>query len=142
MALVQYIYTSVLATQMTPQHAYNACLLSADLCRKFGISGRVFANCQQALAITEGPDAVATRYFKAVSEDPMAATVLLHVKREIAVREFPDFSILLNVDYPFAPDRYVKPLTAETMQDVWPKNLSAKVRILAEAYLDPEMLAC
>jgi len=53
-----------------------------------------------------------------------------------------DFSILLNVDYPFAPDRYVKPLTAETMQDVWPKNLSAKVRILAEAYLDPEMLAC
>ena len=140
MKIVQYIYTSVLGVQITPQQAYQASVQSAGLCRKFGITGRVFANSQQALAITEGPEEVTVRYFEAVSTDPMAASVLQHVKREIPTREFPDFSILLNVDYPFAPDGLVQPLTPETMDNIWPENLSAKVRILAEAYLDPDML--
>ena len=141
MGLVQYIYTSVLGVQITPQQAYEASLMSAELCRKFGITGRVFANSQQALAITEGPEDVAARYFEAVSTDSMSASVLLHVKRVIPAREFPEFSILLNVDYPFAADGLVQPLTPETFQNVWPENLSAKVRILADAYLDPDMLA-
>ena len=140
MALVQHIYTSVLGVQITPQQAYDASVLSAGLCYKFGITGRVFANDHQALAITEGPEEVATRYFEAVSADPMAATVLLHVKRVIPAREFSDFSIWLNVDYPFEPDTFVQPLTSESLQNAWPKNLSAKVRILADAYMDPDML--
>lgn len=141
MTTVQYIYTSILGTEMTPQHAHRASVLSAGLCQKFGITGRVFANCQQALAITEGPEETAIRYFQAVTNDPMAASVLLHVKRTIPSPEFTDFSILLNVDYPFAANQFVQPLTPESFQTVWPANLSAKVRILADAYMDPEMLA-
>jgi len=139
-ALIQYIYTSVLDVQTTPKQAETACLLSAALCRKFGITGRVFTNCQQALAIIEGPDEVATRYFKAVTNDPMSASAILHVKRSIPAREFPEFIVLLNSGEPFKGDDYVQLLTPESLQNAWPENLSAKVRILAEAYLDPDML--
>ena len=138
--LIQYIYTSVLGVQITPQQAYDASMLSAGLCQKFGITGRVFANAQQALAITEGPEEVTSRYFESVSRDSMAATVVLHVKREILAREFLDFSILLNVNCPFAASGSVRPLTPESLQSAWPENLSAKVRILADAYMDPDML--
>jgi len=140
MGLIQYIYTSVLGVQIAPKQAQTASLLSAALCRKFGITGRVFANCQQALAITEGPEQVAARYFEAVSNDPMSASVLLHVKREIPAREFSEFKILLNAGEAFKGDNFVQPLTPESLQNVWPANLSTKVRILADAYLDPDML--
>jgi len=141
MALVQYIYTSILGVEMTPRRAYEESLLSAGLCRKFGITGRVFANSQRALAITEGPEETVTRYFNAVSQDEMAASVLLHVRRIITVQEFSDFIILLNADHSFDADPFVQPLTAESFKNVWPPKLSAKVRILSDAYMDPEMLA-
>lgn len=141
MGTVQYIYTSILGVEMTPKMAYEASMLSAGLCQKFGITGRVFANAQQALAITEGPEAAATRYFEAVTNDPMTAKVLLHVKRNIAAPEFENFSIYLNTAHEFAPNALVRPLTEESYRRAWPSGLSAKVRILANAYMDPEMLA-
>jgi len=72
MALVQYIYTSVLITELTPQNAYDTSALSVKVCRQFGITGRVFANRQQALAITEGPEDIVSRYFESVKQDPLA----------------------------------------------------------------------
>ncbi len=141
MTIVQYIYTSILGVEMTPRRAYEAAKLSAGLCQKFGITGRVFANSQQALAITEGPEDIVTRYYESVSKDEMAATVLLHSRRIIPVKEFADFTILLNVDHAFDPDTSVRPLTHQSFETAWPANLSAKVRILADAYMDPDMLA-
>jgi len=84
---------------------------------------------------------VTARYFEAVSNDPMAASVLLHVKRDIPAQEFPDFKILLNTGEAFQADRFVRSLTVESLENTWPENLSAKVRILADAYMDPDMLA-
>lgn len=141
MALVQYIYTSVLITELTPQNAYDTCAMSAKVCKQFGITGRVFANRQKALAITEGDEEIVKRYFQAVAGDPVAGTVLLHVKREIPVREFADYALFLNLGQDFASNDTVRQLTLESLQTAWPSNLSAKVRIMADAYLDPEMLA-
>ena len=76
---------------------------------------------------------MATRYFEAVTNDPMSASAILHTKRSIPAHEFPEFIVLLNSGEPFKGDDYVQRLTPESLQDIWPKNLSAKVRILTEA---------
>jgi len=141
MALVQYIYTSILVTELTAQNAYDTSSMSVKVCQQFGITGRVFANRQKALAITEGEEEIVKRYFQSVSEDPMAGTILLHVKRPIPVPEFQDYSVWLNLGQDFKFDRYVRELTSQSLHQAWPENLSAKVRIMADAYLDPEMLA-
>lgn len=141
MALVQYIYTSVLITELTVQNAYETSAMSAKVCQQFGITGRAFANRQKALAFTEGEEDVVKQYFQAVANDPMAGKLLLHVKRPIPVREFADFSVWLNLGQKFQTNRFVRELTPQSLPHAWPANLSAKVRIMADAYLDPEMLA-
>lgn len=141
MAFVQYIFTSVLIKELTAQNAYDTSLMSAKVCEKFGVTGRGFANRQKALAITEGEEASVKRYYQAVVADPMAGKVLLHVTRPIAAREFTDFSIWLNLGQGFQSNRYVCHLTEDTLPLAWPPKLSAKIRIMADAYLDPEMLA-
>lgn len=141
MGLVQYIYTSVLVTELTPQNAFDTSVLSVKVCRQFGITGRVFANRQQALAITEGPEDIVTRYFESVKQDPLAGNNLLHVQRPIQFREFQDFSVWLNLGQDFPFDLNVRELTKESLKEAWPENLSAKVRIMADAYLTGDMLA-
>lgn len=143
MSLVQYIYTSVLATELTAQNAFDTSSLSVKVCEQFGITGRVFANRRQALAITEGPEMHVARYFQAVQQDPMAGTQILHVQRPIHAREFQDYSVWLNVGRNLAFTQNVRELTAETLPLAWPENLSPRVRIMANAYLDADMLeAC
>jgi len=141
MGLVQYIYTSVLVTELTPQNAFDTSSLSVKICRQFGITGRVFANRQQALAITEGPEDIVSRYYQSVKQDPMAGNNLLHVQRPIQFREFQDYSVWLNLGQDFPYSMNVRELTEESLKEAWPENLSAKVRIMADAYLDRDMLA-
>jgi len=141
MALVQYIYTSVLVTELTPQNAFDTSALSVKVCQQFGITGRVFANRQQALAITEGPEEIVARYFASVRQDPLALNNLLHVQRSIPFREFKTYSVWLNLGQPLPFDMNVRELTEESLKEAWPENLSAKVRIMADAYLNADMLA-
>ena len=141
MNLVQYIYTSILVTELSSQNAFDTSSMSTRVCQQIGITGRVFANRQKALAITEGPEEIVQRYFQSVTQDPLAETVLLHVKRPIPAREFQDYSVWLNLGQAFEFTRYVRKLTPESLGQAWPDNLSAKVRIMADAYLDPDMLA-
>jgi len=141
MQLVQYIYTSVLRDELSAQLAFDTSSMSVGLCKQFGITGRVFANRQQALVITEGPQDIVMRYFQAVKQDKMASHVLLHVQRPIPRREFQDYSIWLNLgkDFPFTQS--VRELTESSLKEAWPDNLSLKVRIMADAYLGADMLA-
>jgi len=141
MALVQYIYTSILVTELTAQNAFDTSAMSSRVCQQFGITGRAFANRQKALAITEGEEEVVKRYFESVANDPMAGKILLHVKRPIPIREFSDFSVWLNLEQAFPVSRFVRKLSPQSLPNAWPEHLSAKVRIMADAYLDPEMLA-
>lgn len=141
MALVQYIYTSILITELTAQNAYDTSAMSTRVCKQLGISGRAFANRQKAFAITEGEEETVKRYFTSVAKDPMAGKILLHVKRPIPVREFANYSVWLNLGQEFPSDDSVRRLTPLSLANAWPPNLSAKVRIIADAYLDPEMLA-
>jgi hypothetical protein len=141
MAFAQYIYTSILVSELTPESAFQTCELSSKVCRHFGITGRVFANRQQALAITEGPEEVVARYFEAIRQDPISGKIILHVQRLISSREFQTYSLWLNLGVDFSPSESVRPLTPDTLQSAWPSTLSTKMRILAEAYLDPDISA-
>lgn len=141
MSLVQYIYTSVLVTEVTAQNAYDTSAMSVKICQQYGITGRVFANRQQALAITEGPEDIVEHYFQSVKQDPVAGNILLHVQRSIEAREFQDYSVWLNLGQNFQFGKYVRELSSETLPLAWPDNLSARVRIMADAYLDADMLA-
>ncbi len=128
-------------TELTAKNAFDTSEMSARVCKQFGITGRAFANCQKAWAITEGEEEVVKRYFTAVASDPVAGKVLLHVKRPVLVREFQDYSVWLNLGKPFQFNQYVRELTPSSLGNAWPSNLSAKVRIMADAYLDRDMLA-
>jgi len=35
----------------------------------------------------------------------------------------------------------IRELTVESLKEAWPENLSSKVRIMADAYLNSDMLA-
>lgn len=141
MAVTQYIYTSMLVTKLTAQNAFDTSSLSVKICQQLDISGRVFANRQQALAITEGPEEIVSRYFQAVKQDPLGGRILMHVKRSIPAREFANYSVWLNLGQAFQFNEHVRELTPESLKTAWPDNLSAKVRIMADAYLDGDMLA-
>lgn len=139
--LTQYIYTSVLVSELSPKGAYDISAMSVKICQKFGITGRVFANCQQALAITEGPKDVVEHYFHSVSQDPMSGTIIPHVQRSIEAREFVDYSVWLNLRGNFHYDKDIRKLTPQTLQMAWPSTLSARMRIMTEVYLDPDVAA-
>ncbi len=128
-------------TELSARNAFDTSAMSTKICEQFGITGRVFANRQKALAITEGPEEIVTKYFQSVQQDPLAQSVLLLVNRPIPVREFTDYSVWLNLGQDFEFSKSVRKLTAASLRTAWPSNLSAKVRIMADAYLDPEMLA-
>jgi len=65
---------------------------------------------------------------------------LLHVQRPIQKREFLDYSVWLNLGQAFQFSEQVRELTAESLHEALPENLSARVRIMADAYLDGDML--
>jgi len=140
MELVQYIYTSTCSAAMTAQNAYDMSSKSVSLCEQFGITGRVFANRQQALAMTEGPKEIVERYYQSVCRDPYVFATLLHVNRIIPAREFNDYSVWLNLGTQFEFSDSVRPLTADTVHLALPDNPSPRLRIMAEAYLDDDML--
>ena len=61
---------------MTPQKAYETACSSKKFCEQFGITGRVFANRQQALAITEGPRPILDYHLQAVQDDPHQSQIM------------------------------------------------------------------
>lgn len=140
MALSQLIYTSKCTDAMTPRMAYLVSAASVDVCQQLGITGRVFANNQQALAMTEGPAEVLQRYFQAVSRDAMVEAVMLHTDRSIKTREFSNYSVWLNLDTPIEFTDTVCRLSANSLRHAVPHNASARLRIMIEAYLTPDLL--
>jgi len=140
MELVQYIYTSTCSEAMTLQLIYDTSCRNIGLCEQFGITGRVFANRQQALVIKEGPKDLVERFYQSVCRDPYVATTLLHVNRIIPTREFHDCSVWLNIGTQFTFNEKVRQLTPETVRLALPANPSPRLRIMAEAYLDDDML--
>jgi len=125
---------------MTPNMAYQVSSQSVAVCEQLGITGRVFANRQQALAITEGPTDIVYKYFQAVKSDPLVQTILLHVNRPIEACEFEDYSVWLNLGVGFEFGEKVRKLTPGTARLALPDNPSPRLRIMAEAYLDDDML--
>ena len=141
MGLVQYIFTSILVEELSAQNAFDTSSMSVRVCQHYGITGRVFANRNQALVITEGPKETVEHYFQSIQKDPMTGTQILHSQKEIREREFNDYSVWLNLGQGFEFSGDVRELSQETLPLAWPENLSAKVRIMADAYLDSDMLA-
>ena len=141
MGLAQLIYTSTCTNAMTPQMAYQVSSQSVSVCEGLGLTGRVFANNQQALAITEGPIDLVRQYYKAVSADVLVEATLLHYDRVVETREFTDYSVWLNLGEEFTFCDKVRRLTEQSVQDALPAYPSAKLRIMATAYLYGDMLA-
>ena len=126
---------------MTSKMAYQISSQSVSVCEQLGLTGRVFANNQQALAMTEGPTEIVRQYFEAVSADILVETTLLHYDRPIKTREFTDYSVWLNLDEEFHFCDKVRRLTAQSVKDALPAYPSAKLKIMATAYLHGDMLA-
>lgn len=128
---------------MTGKIAHQVSCKSVDVCRELGLTGRVFADNQQALAITEGPKEVVQGYFEAVSRDILVETILLHINRPIKKREFSDYSVWLNLReaHQFTPCDRVYDFKDPPEADILPKNASTKVRIYTDAYLNTAILA-
>lgn len=125
---------------MTPQMSYEAACKSVYIGEKLSLTGRVFANTIQALAITEGPTNIVREYFKAVKADSLVESILLHVDREIPAREFTDYSVWLNLPESFQLCDKVRKLTPQSVLTAMPIKPSAKLRIMAEAYLNADLV--
>ena len=139
MSLSQLIYTSRCVAAMTSQMSYDVSCKSVYICEKLGLTGRVFANNQQALAMTEGPTHIVKQYFEAVKSDGLVESILLHVDRVIPKREFMDYSVWLNLPGDFEFGDKVRELTPESVLTAMPIKQSVKLRIMAEAYLNADL---
>ena len=140
MALSQLIYTSTCTDAMTPEMAYLVSAKSVDICKSLGLTGRVFANNKQALAMTEGPTDVVRRYYQAVASDSLVENILLHTDRVITAREFAKYSVWLNIETPINFTDTVRCLSEQTLPQAMPANASIRVRMMVEAYLKPDLL--
>lgn len=114
---------------------------SIGICDQLGITGRVFANDQQALAILEGPTKTVQRYYQAIQFDKIVNDIVLHVEREISYREFQDYSIWLNSKETLDYGPQIRKLNSKTLSSALPEKPSGKVRIMIEAYLKPDLLS-
>ncbi len=141
MGLSQLIYTSTCTDVMTSKMAYQVSCQSVSVCEQLGLTGRVFANNWQALAMTEGPTEIVRQYFEAVSADVLVETTLLHYDRPIETREFSDYSVWLNLGEGFEFGEKVRRLTEQSVKEALPAYPSAKLKIMATAYLQGDMLA-
>ncbi len=140
MSLSQLIYTSTCTASMTPKMAYLTSSKSVDICKSLGLTGRVFANNKQALAMTEGPTEIVRRYYHAVASDSLVENIILHTDREIKAREFANYSVWLNLETPIEFTDTVRHLTPETLSRAMPDNISLRLRMMVEAYLKPDLL--
>lgn len=140
MEISQLIYTSICTEEMTPWLSHQVSLKSISICKQLGLTGRVFANDQQALAMTEGQTDIVRRYYEAVKADPLVESILLHVDRPIKTREFSDYSVWLNSRESYDCGPQVHRLSAETLPHALPAKPSAKIRIMIEAYLTHDLL--
>jgi len=140
MSLSQLIYTSRCIAAMTSQMSYDVSCKSVAICEQLGLTGRVFANNQQALAMTEGPTEIVKQYFEAVKSDGLVESILLHVDRIIPEREFADYSVWLNLPEAFEFGDKVRKLTPESVLTAMPIKQSVKLKIMAEAYLNAELI--
>jgi len=134
MSLSQLIYTSTCSAEMTPRMSHLMALQSVNICKKYGLTGRAFANDISAFAITEGPTEIAHKYFQAVEADPLVETILLHVDRPVETREFSDFSVWLNSKATFNYGPLVGVLTPQSFREAMPANPSPRLRIMIEAF--------
>lgn len=125
---------------MTPLRAHQIALDSITICEQLGITGRVFADDQQAFAITEGPTDIVRQYYQAVAVDPLVENTVLHVQRKIPRREFVDYSVWLNLREHYDMGPQVRVLSPANLSGALPKGLSTKVRFMIEAILKPELL--
>ena len=126
---------------MTPERAYSLSAQSVSVCQQLGLTGRVFANNQQAFAMTEGPTDVVRQYYNAVGADSMVETILLHTDRKIQTREFVDYSVWLNLNTPIEFTDTVRHLSVESLPEAMPAKISTRLQIMIEAYLSPELHA-
>jgi len=141
MSLSQLIYTSICAAEMTPRMSHLMALQSVNLCQKFDLTGRAFANDICALAMMEGPTEVVRKYYQSVDADPLVEALLLHVDRPIETREFKDYSVWLNSKASFNFGPLVGILTPESFARAMPANPSPRLRIMMEAFKDNVLAA-
>ena len=88
----------------------------------------------------EGPTDIVQRYYRTVSEDARVETIMLHTDRKIKAREFSDYSVWLNLKTPIEFSDTVRHLSRESLNYAMPKIVSARLRIMIEAYITPTML--
>lgn len=91
--------------------------------------------------MTEGPTEIVHQYYDAVSADILVETTLLHYDRPIEKREFSDYSVWLNLVEEFSICDKVRRLTAQSVKEALPAYPSAKLKIMAAAYLHGDMVA-
>lgn len=126
---------------MTPKLSHGVSEQSVRVCQQLGITGRVFANDIQALAITEGETALVRRYYEAVKADILVDNIVLLADRQIEAREFSDYSVWLNSREHYDCGPHVRRLTLKSLEDALPGNPSGKIRVMVEGYLKPELLS-
>lgn len=141
MGLSQYIFTATCTDEMTSKMAHQVSCQSVIVFEQLGLTGRVFANNKQGLAVVEGPTGLVEQYFQALSSDVLLETILLHSSHSIKVREFSDFSIWINLRQEYYFTDKVRRLTKDSIKEALPESPSARLKIMAEAYLRGEMLA-
>lgn len=141
MGLSQYIFSPTCVDEMTSKMAYQVACQSVTVFEQLGLTGRVFANNKRALAVVEGPTAIVEQYFHALSADILLETIFLHSSRPIEQREFSDFSIWINLREEFEFTDRVRRLTKPALKDALPASPSIKLKIMATAYLNDDILA-
>lgn len=141
MGLSQYIFTATCTDEVTSKIAYQMSCQSVTIFEQLGLTGRIFANNKQGLAIVEGPGELVEQYFHALSVDILLETILLHSSHTISTREFSDFSVWINLRQEFGFTDKVRRLNAQSVKDALPACPSAKLKIMTTAYLFGDMLA-
>lgn len=121
--------------------AYQVSCQSVTVFEQLGLTGRVFANNKRALAVVEGPTQIVKQYYEALSTDILLETIFLHSSRPLKTREFLDFSVWINLREEFEFTDKVRQLTREALKEALPESPSIKLKIMAAAYLNDEILA-
>ena len=126
---------------MTPRLSHRISEQSVKVCQQLGITGRVFANDVQAIAITEGETKIVRQYYAAVQADPLVETIIIHSRQPIREREFSDYSVWLNSREVHECGPQVMRLTPENLREALPAAPSANIRTMVKAFLRPKPFA-
>lgn len=140
MAIYRYIYFSKCTPRLTPDKSLKLSELSVPICQELGLTGRVFANKTQALAIMEGPQEILDGYYNAVASDPFVAAIILHDQQAIEQRVFHDYSVWLDLGFQINNHHGVHPLSFENADGAIPKTASPMLRLFFEAHVKKGIL--